>query len=144
MSVVHGSASMRAVLDANVLVSAFNYPRGRLKVLWQAARTRHYCLVTSPAIIAEVGGTLREKFEWEERRLRNRLKELWRVGEVITPDMVIDAIPEDPDDNRILECAIEGKADLIVSGDRHLLRLKSYDGIPIVRPVDFLRTLGLA
>jgi predicted nucleic acid-binding protein len=58
--------------------------------------------------------------------------------------MVIDVIADDPDDNRILECAVEGNADVIVSGDRALLRLNSYQGIPIVRPVDFLRTLGLS
>jgi predicted nucleic acid-binding protein len=42
-----------------------------------------------------------------------------------------------------LECAVEGKADVIVSGDHHLRDLKSYQGIPIVRPIDFLRTLGV-
>ena len=63
---------------------------------------------------------------------------------MIVPRFVLDVIQDDPDDNRILECAVEGKADVIVSGDRTLLRLKSYDGIPIVRPIDFLRTLGLA
>jgi predicted nucleic acid-binding protein len=57
--------------------------------------------------------------------------------------MTIEVIHDDPPDNRILECAIAGQADLIVSGDRHLLKLKSYQGIPIVRPVDFRRTLGL-
>ena len=50
---------------------------------------------------------------------------------------------KNPPDNRILECAIAGHADVIVSGDRHLRKLKSYKGIPIVRPVDFRRTLGL-
>ena len=134
---------MRAVLDTNVLVSAFSYPRGRLTALWHAARSQRYRLVISPAIIGEVGGTLREKFAWDERRLRNRLKELWRVGELVIPDISLDVIPNDPDDNRILECAVTGKVDLIVSGDRHLLQLKSYEGIPIVRPVDFRRTLGL-
>jgi predicted nucleic acid-binding protein len=57
--------------------------------------------------------------------------------------MTLDVIREDPADNRILECAVEGRANLIVSGDRHLRRLTIYQGIPIVRPVDFLRTLGV-
>jgi len=54
----------------------------------------------------------------------------------------IFTITNDPDDNRILECAVEGQAHLIVSGDRDLRRLKVYQGIPIVTPTDFLRTLG--
>jgi predicted nucleic acid-binding protein len=51
-------------------------------------------------------------------------------------------VAADPDDDRILECAVAGAADLIVSGDHHLNRLKSFRGIGIVRPVDFLRTLS--
>jgi len=54
-----------------------------------------------------------------------------------------DAESADPDDNRILECAVDGKADLIVSNDRHLLDLKEYARIPIVASVDLRRTLGL-
>ena len=54
----------------------------------------------------------------------------------------LHVILHDPDDNRILECAVEGQAHLIVSGDRDLRRLKIYQGIPIVTPTDFLRTLG--
>ena len=48
----------------------------------------------------------------------------------------------DPDDNRIIKCAVDGKANLIVSGDRHLLGIKHYRGIGIIRPIDFLGTIG--
>jgi hypothetical protein len=54
----------------------------------------------------------------------------------------LQVIADDEADNRILECAVVGKAHLIVSGDHHLRRLKSFQGIGIVRPVDLLRTLG--
>jgi uncharacterized protein len=56
--------------------------------------------------------------------------------------MTLNVIAADPDDDRVLECAVSGHADLIVSGDQHLTRLESFRGIGIVRPVDFLRTLG--
>lgn len=133
---------MRVVLDTNVLVSAFIRTRGRVTSLWQAARERRYRLVLSPVIISEVAETLRKDFHWEERRLVNRSKLMARTAEMVVPRLVIDVVQDDPDDNRILECAVEGKADLIVSGDRVLLRLKSYQSIPIVRPIDFLRILG--
>jgi len=55
--------------------------------------------------------------------------------------IVVHAVSEDESDNRILECAAAGEAHLVVFGDRHLLRLKSFEGIGIVRPVDFHRTL---
>jgi putative PIN family toxin of toxin-antitoxin system len=132
---------MRAVLDTNVLVSAFVRPRGRVAPLWRAARARRYRLLLSPAIVREVARVLREDFLWEESRILHQLKRLSKKAEVIVPHVKVDVIHDDPPDNRILECAIAGHADLIVSGDRHLRKLKSYEGIPIVRPVDFLRTL---
>src|SRR5713101_4711741 len=134
---------MRAVLDTNVLVSAFARPRGRVAPLWRAAQARRYRLLLSPAIVREVARVLREDFFWEESRIIRRLKQLSKKGEIVIPRMTIEVIHDDPADNHILECAVASHADVIVSGDRHLLRLKSYEGIPIVRPIDFRRTLGL-
>jgi len=134
---------IRAVLDTNVLVSAFTRPGGRVVELWQAARERRYRLLVSSPIIHEVAHVLRDDFRWEERRIVGHAKLLTRTGEIIIPRVTLDVIGNDPDDNRILECAVEGKADVIVSGDHHLRDLKSYQGIPIVRPIDFLRTLGV-
>jgi hypothetical protein len=86
---------------------------------------------------------LRNKFDWQEKRLIARLKKIVRCAVVVTPTITLNAITSDPDDNRVLECAVEGKADLIVSGDQDLHRLETYEGIPIVTPLDFLRTLGI-
>ncbi len=134
---------MRAVLDTNVLASAFKDPPGRVTPLWRAAQQRRYRLVISPAILREVADVLRRKLNWEESRIIRRLKRLSRVAELVQPDITVSVITDDPPDNRILECAIAGHADLIVSSDRHLLKLKSYEGVPIVRPIDFRRSLGL-
>ncbi len=59
-------------------------------------------------------------------------EELLRVATLVVPSKKIDIIKEDPDDNKVLECAIEGNVDYIISGDRHLLKLKEYSGIRIV------------
>ena len=130
------------VLDTNVYVSAFTFPRGVPWRVWRHAFHQRYRLLVSPAIVREVARVLREDFHWEERRLRRRLKLLVRMGEIVTPQSTLHVILHDPDDNRILECAVEGQAHLIVSGNRDLRRLKVYQGIPIVTPTDFLRTLG--
>jgi predicted nucleic acid-binding protein len=60
----------------------------------------------------------------------------------VRPSFVPEAVPGDADDNEIVACAVLGSADVIVSGDRHLLTLRQYQGIPIVRPMDFLRMVG--
>jgi predicted nucleic acid-binding protein len=63
------------------------------------------------------------------------------VGKIVTYTTLPDVIKEDPDDNHILACALAGKANLIVSRDLDLLRLKQYGGIGIMSPIDFLHTL---
>ena len=130
------------VLDTNIYVSAFTFPSSVPGRVWRHALHQRYRLLVSPAIVREVARVLREDFHWEERRLRRRLKLLVRTGEIVTPQSTLHVILHDPDDNRILECAVEGQAHLIVSGDRDLRRLKVYQGIPIVTPTDLLRTLG--
>jgi uncharacterized protein len=88
---------------------------------------------------------LREDFSWHEERVQRfvrRVADVAGAGVVATHSTVV-AVSADPDDNRILECAVDGNAGLVVSNDRHLLDLKAYAGIPIVAGVDFRRTLGL-
>src|SRR5918999_1742624 len=110
---------------------------------YQRYRQQRAQVLISSAIVNELADVLRTDFHWEERRLRRRIRLVTRVGTIITPYIALNVIPDDPDDDRILECAVAGRANLIVSGDRHLRRLRVYEGIPIIRPIDFLRTLGL-
>lgn len=64
-----------------------------------------------------------------------------RASKIVAPQQKLNIIKQDPDDNVILECAIEGKAGYIVSGDRHLLALKQYRGIKIITARQFIETL---
>ncbi len=133
----------RVVLDTNVYISIFTNPKGELGAIWEHALKGTYTLLISPAIVAELANVLREKFKWPEGEIKARAKRFQRMAEIITPKIVLNVIENAPADNHILACAISGKADFIVSGDRrHLLPLKDYEGIHIVRPVDFLRMLG--
>lgn len=144
MNPASDGALLRAVVDTNVYISAFLYPqRAIFQIVHRAAR-RQYHLLISPAIISEVGRVMREDLGWEENARICHLKTLAKAAEIVIPRLTLEVIREDPPDNRILECAVEGRANLIVSGDRHLRRLQVYQGIPIVRPIDFLRTLGIA
>ncbi len=85
---------------------------------------------------------VRSRFDWDDEQVRLRVKVLAKVAEIVTPKFTIAEITADDDDNRILECALAGRADLIVSGDHHLRDLGSFGNIGIVRPIDFHRTLG--
>jgi putative PIN family toxin of toxin-antitoxin system len=137
-----GSSGLKVVLDTNVYISAFNYPKGILFPIWQHARLNTYELFLSPSIVNETGRVLRDDFAWDEGRIRSQLKELSRVGEITAVTAVPNVIKHDPMDNQILGCALASKAHVIVTGDQDLLRLKEYEGIRIVSPIDFLHTLA--
>ncbi len=137
------SGGLRVVLDTNVYFSAFSHPQGVPFQIWSHGVSRHYALIVSPAIMREVADVLRKDLAWPEAKIVVHLKLIAQAAEIITPTIVLEVIADDPDDDRILECAVAGRADLIVSGDRHLTRLKAHQGIGIARPADFLRTLPL-
>jgi putative PIN family toxin of toxin-antitoxin system len=133
---------LRVVLDTNIYASAFNFPHGKVAPIWEHALKGTYTLLISPAIVAELANVLREKFKWPEGEIKARAKRFPRMAEIITPKIVPNVVKDDPTDNHILACAREGQADLIVSGDKHLRRIKVYEGISIIRPTDFLHTLA--
>lgn len=133
---------LRVVFDSNVYFSAFTHPLGAPFRIWQEAVSRNFILLVSPAILREIAGVFREVLQWQEADIVAQIKLVARTAEIISPTVGVRAIAEDPTDDRILECALAGRADLIVSGDRHLRKLKSFRNIGIVQPSDFLRTLG--
>ena len=142
MSAARPGGLFRVVLDTNVYFSAPHRTQGAPFELWRRAVRRQYVLVVSPAIIRELAEVLRSDFQWPEPDIVDQLKLVVRVAEVVEPKIALHVIAADPDDDRVLECALAGNADLIVSGDSHLIRLKTFQGIGIVRPMDFLRILS--
>jgi putative PIN family toxin of toxin-antitoxin system len=132
---------MRVVADTNVFISAlmFGGLPGRFLNL---ALGGGFTLVTSKALLDELDEKLRGKFAVSERDALGIRAKLGANVKVVDPDFELNAISDDPDDNRVLECAVMGKADFIVSGDRHLLRIGNYEGIAIITVPQFLETSG--
>ena len=143
MSPAPGAERLKAVLDTNIYVGAFAYPKGGNAVIWSAALEGRFRLLVSPAIVGEMATVLRFKFAWQEGRVQKTVRVVAQVARVVAPRTVLRVVAADPDDDRIIECAVDGKADIIVSNDQHLLDLEAYAGIPIVAGRDFRRTLGL-
>ena len=131
---------MRVTADTNVYISALLFG-GLPGVFLDFALLGSFTLVVSPAILDELSGKLLAKFEISEAdvlAIRNKLE---LAADVVCPTIIIDAVKDDPDDNRVLECAVEGNAGVIVSGDRHLLGLGTYQGMPIMKVRQFLDSL---
>ncbi|MEA1965515.1 MAG: putative toxin-antitoxin system toxin component, PIN family [Candidatus Aerophobetes bacterium] len=130
----------KVVLDTNVIISGLNF-RGRPREILDLIRGEQIELYISPFILEEVKGVLKEKFSWNEERIQTAIEKF--KAALVEPEENILVIKKDRDDNRILECAVEGKAGYIVSGDkRHLLPLREYQGIKILSPAQFLRIIS--
>ncbi|MEJ2353315.1 MAG: PIN domain-containing protein [Anaerolineales bacterium] len=86
----------RAVLNTNVYISIFTSPKGELGTIWEQALKGTYTLLISPAIVAEIAGVLREKFQWPEEAIKARVKRFARIAEIVTPETVPSVIKNDP------------------------------------------------
>jgi putative PIN family toxin of toxin-antitoxin system len=131
---------LKVVFDTNVYISDFTSPYSKAEDAYLLAVRGKIELYTSVSILAELAKKLREKFQWDDREITNVLKHISKVAKVIKPDITITLL-HDETDNRILECAKASNADLIVTGDKHLLSLKEFSGIGITRIAAFLYTL---
>jgi len=131
----------RVTLDTNVYVSALNFG-GKAAQMLGMAQAGTIRIDISDAIMAELMRVLREDFAWDGYRLhfmQQRLLEL-EITKRVQPKQALKVI-DDPDDDRILECAVEAGSEFIVTNDKAILRLGKYDEITMIGVVDFLGRL---
>jgi uncharacterized protein len=132
----------RIVVDTNIIVSAFGW-RGAPHRIVGACLEHHYQLLLSPDLLEEIERVLRyPKFRFSPQEISDYLALLTEGSEIVKPDFRLTVIEPDPSDDRVLECALAGRADVIVSGDGHLLDLGEFEGIPILRPREFVARLS--
>jgi putative PIN family toxin of toxin-antitoxin system len=129
---------LRVTADTNILLSGVIFPKGKPFQLMELAREGKINLNISADILAEVEDVLRRKFGFSPGEMAETTARLKAIARTVTPSVQVHIIKEDPDDNRILECAVSAGADYIVTGDKDLLRLGRYDAIAIVTVADFL------
>jgi len=122
---------VRVVFDTNIFISALGTSgRQAEKALFRIIDGADRLLISKP-IINEVMTVLERKFDWTGGQLSQAALTLAEAGEILATTQRLQLLRDEPD-NRILECAVAGRADLIVTGDRELLDLKQFDGIRIV------------
>ncbi len=93
----------------------------------------------SEPILSETVGVLRDKFSWAGYRLHFMRLKLLEIANLVKPVRTVSVVT-DPDDDRIVECAVEAGSDYIVTNDKALLRVRQYAGIRIVKINEFLET----
>lgn len=139
---------IRIVFDTNIYVSSLLRRNGLPAQAIDAWRAHRLQLVTSPAILSEFTATLqyariRQKYGVTDDEVSELINLL--VANAVVVDGTLDvsgSVPDDPDDEIVLACAMEGQADLIVTGDQHLLALGTFRGIPIVTVRSLLERLA--
>lgn len=130
---------IRATLDTSVFVSALNFG-GLPNEILNRCQVDAFTLCISQSIKDELHRVLRDGFEWSEEDLAEALDPILALAELVEPKRAVSA-SRDPNDDHVLACAVEAKADFVVSGDNDLLTLGAFEGIRIVSPREFLELL---
>jgi uncharacterized protein len=135
--------TIRAVLDTNVVLSGLFW-HGTPHALLDRVREGTLIFISSPALLAELAEVIaRPKYDAilvRSNTSRERsLVEVRELTEVIAPPPLAQPVCRDPDDDAVLALGVAANVDLIVSGDKDLLTLNSFQGIAIVTPAEALR-----
>ena len=134
---------IKVVADTNVYISAILFG-GKAEEIRKLVREGQVQLLISETILAEMAGILKRKFNWLDWQISEVIKDIRAITILITPTSTLSVIKEDEPDNRVLECAAEGKAQYIISGDEHHLQpVKEYRGIKILSPAQFIGLMKL-
>ena len=128
----------KVVLDTNILISALGQ-KGKPKLIFEKILNGELELIISDKQSEEIIEVLDyPKFNFSNEQKSSFINILLEVSTLIKIDKIFDVIKEDPDDNIIITSAVIGKADYIISGDEHLLKLKEFKRVKILNANDFL------
>jgi uncharacterized protein len=128
---------MRVVFDTNILVSALIFPGGRAELALQRIIDGSDLLLSSKPILDELLAVLARKFSRDREQLARLALAMNELVVWVQPSKTLAVLIDEPD-NRILECAVTGRADQIVTGDKELLQLGSFEDISIVSLREYL------
>lgn len=131
---------IKAVLDTNVFISALFW-KGAPYQIFKKILMGRILNFTSPQILEELKERLLYKFRLPPEKMKEFLEIIIFNSKIVYPKKKLKIVKKDPSDNKIIECALEAKASFIISGDKHLLKVKEYKGIKIISPKKFLDLL---
>lgn len=132
---------MRVVFDSNVLLAALLFPEGRAEAAVANILGGVDDLVISRPIIQEILSVLASKFSRDKEELSRVAGVIGDMGRIVELSRRLSVLRDEPD-NRILECAVEGNAEAIVTGDKAMLAIGEYEGIRLMMLADYLKKPG--
>ncbi len=131
-----------AVFDTNILISALLSTSGNPFRCLALAKIGRIESVTCQEILDEFAEKLVLKFKFSQEMAQAAVEEIRSCSRLVEISTTLEAVPDDPDDDMVVECAIVGNATHIVTGDKHLLTLAKYQEIEIVKATEFVALLS--
>lgn len=137
---------IKAVLDTNQYVSALIKPNGPQSELIKMASGGLYSIVLSSPLLEEIFRALtypriRKYLSFSQNEIEEFFESLLEICEITPGELLVEVVKNDPDDNKIIGCALEGMADFVVTRDHDLLKIKKYENIQIVTAREFMNIL---
>ncbi|MCX6709003.1 MAG: putative toxin-antitoxin system toxin component, PIN family, partial [Candidatus Woesearchaeota archaeon] len=132
----------KTVIDTNVFISAFGWKGNPIEII-RLVEQGDITLLLSIQQLQEINRVLRyPRIHFSEQQIKERMQLIFDIAQIVDIKGNLNVIKEDPSDNIILETAIEHNAEYVITGDKHLLKLKQYKNVKIVTPKEFLLKTG--
>jgi len=136
---------MKITADTNVLISATFWKGASDKIITKV-ENKEIKLVMSKEIIEEFTKVLnykeiQDKIKDKNLEMKYTIQKIISISEIVEPSKKFKVVEYDPDDDKFIETAVEGNCDYIISQDKHLLKIKEFQGIKIIKPEEFLKRI---
>lgn len=132
---------MRVVLDTNIFISGIFW-KGKCRMILDSWKEEKFVLITSSELISELIKVLNDfKIQMPKSMIKHWIKLIINNSEIVEINERVDIVKSDPKDNMVVETAITGKSDYIITQDNDLLRIKQFRNIKILTPEDFILPL---
>jgi uncharacterized protein len=125
---------IRLTFDTNIWISSTLWDNSVSRKLLDKLILQSKEIFVTEDILEEYAEILKRDFNLSEEEIKEKIDIILSIAKVIEPSVNIEIVKEDADDNKVIECALESKSEYIISYDNHLLKLKEYQGIKMVRP----------
>ena len=136
---------MKITTDTNILVSSTFWTGDSLKII-ESVEKKEIDLYLSKEIIEEFSSVLnykdiQDKIKDKNLVMKRTVEQILTMSNIIEPKRKVEIVKEDIDDNKIIECAVEAGVDYIITKDKHLLKIKEFEGIEIITPEEFVKKI---
>ncbi len=128
---------IKLVFDTNILISSTLWDGSAAQKLLFKLIRNNAIIYSSTEILEEYQDILKRDFDYSDGEVSKIMEKVFAFVTLVTSKKKVRVVKDDPDDDKIIECAIESSSDYIVSYDKHLLKIGEYEGIKIIRPEDF-------